>query len=128
MRRLTILRASQSRSASLSAAVTPQRTSSPGPIAPTVSPPTVTVAFRTRCTTARKTSLDSARDLALDLDHRSPGDRQRGHRIGISRRGKISPPPPALSPALAVHVGAPDPHHHLGLAHSGMNEPSLRGT
>jgi hypothetical protein len=44
MRRLTIFRASQSRSASVSARLTPQSTRRPGPIAATIRPSTVTLA------------------------------------------------------------------------------------
>jgi hypothetical protein len=52
-RRLATLAASQSASASVSAWVTPTRTSSPGPISPVSSPSATTRAQDTRETTAR---------------------------------------------------------------------------
>src|SRR5438046_9592236 len=69
MRKVTILRESQSRSASASMGLMPQSTSSPGPIEATFRTSTVTLASSTRCTTARIRVPGSAHDFALDAVH-----------------------------------------------------------
>ena len=123
MRNATILRASHSRSASVSSAATAASTRSPGPIAPTTRPSTLTAASRTRWISARMAAAPAAayvprlrraaalppgaagrrrsllHDLALDVDDDALRERQRRHRFRVAGGRQVRPPRRTRVPA-----------------------------